>query len=165
MGSSPRSYLFTSAKGRSGVHTAPKNGKKNYPICDAPLSRSARRSFARRHRNCASTTVLVCEQKPCPVWFSWRLKSYPVLCEHGLKFLNNQLYNSINVFCSPCAELFFIHLLIVSMEPVTEPVMSLVRILRLVHYIQLSFLANLTVFWDVRTFIWISFSRWWYKFK
>ena len=66
-GSSPRSYLFTSAKGRSGVHTAPKNGKKNYPICDAPLSRSARRSFARRHRNCASTTVLVCEQKPCPV--------------------------------------------------------------------------------------------------
>ena len=41
--------------------------KKNYPICDAPLSRSARRSFARRHRNCASTTVLVCEQKPCPV--------------------------------------------------------------------------------------------------
>ena len=118
MGSSPRSYIFTSAKGRLGVHTAPKNGKKNYPICDAPLSRSARRSFARRHRNCASTTVLVCEQKPCPVWFSWRLKSYPVLCEHGLKFLNNQLYNSINVFCSPCAELFFIHLLIVSMEPV-----------------------------------------------
>ena len=44
-----------------------KERQKNYPICDAPLSRSARRSFARRHRNCASTTVLVCEQKPCPV--------------------------------------------------------------------------------------------------
>ena len=36
---------------------------RTYPICDAPLSRSARRSF--RHRNHAATTTLVCEEKPC----------------------------------------------------------------------------------------------------
>ena len=26
----------------------------------------------------------VCEQKPNPIWFSWRRKSYPVYCEHSL---------------------------------------------------------------------------------
>ena len=62
VGSSPRSYLFTSATGRIGVW------RKIHSICNAPRSRSARRSFApsqksRRH------TVFVCERKPFPVWF------------------------------------------------------------------------------------------------
>ena len=40
MGSSPHSYLFTSVTGRIGVHCT-KVWHKTYPICDAPLSRSA----------------------------------------------------------------------------------------------------------------------------
>ena len=40
MGSSPRSYVFTSLTGRIGVHCT-KVWHKTYPICDAPLSRSA----------------------------------------------------------------------------------------------------------------------------
>ena len=40
MGSSPHSYLFTSVTGRIGVHCT-KVWLKTYPICDAPLSRSA----------------------------------------------------------------------------------------------------------------------------
>ena len=48
-----------------------------HPICNSPLYRSARRSFAplqilRRKE----ISVLMCEQKPCPVWFSRRRKSY-----------------------------------------------------------------------------------------
>ena len=31
-----------------------------------------------RHRNRSATTLLVSEQKPCPVRFSWRRESYPV---------------------------------------------------------------------------------------
>ena len=31
-----------------------------------------------RHRNRSATIVLVCEQKPCPVRFSWRRESFPV---------------------------------------------------------------------------------------
>ena len=30
-------------------------------------------------------TVLVCEQMPYPVWFSWRRKSFPEYCEYSLK--------------------------------------------------------------------------------
>ena len=30
------------------------------------------------YRNCAENTVLICEQKPYPVWFSYRLKTFPV---------------------------------------------------------------------------------------
>ena len=40
VGSSPRSYVFTSVTGRIGVHCT-KVWHKTYPICDAPLSRSA----------------------------------------------------------------------------------------------------------------------------
>ena len=40
VGSSPHSYLFTSVTGRIGVHCT-KVWHKTYPICDAPLSRSA----------------------------------------------------------------------------------------------------------------------------
>ena len=32
----------------------------------------------------AEIMVLMCEQKPHPVWFSCRRKSYPVQCEHNL---------------------------------------------------------------------------------
>ena len=38
-----------------------------------------------RHRNRAEITVLMSEQKPYPVWFPRRRKSYPLFCEHGLK--------------------------------------------------------------------------------
>ena len=31
-----------------------------------------------RHRSRSATIVLVCEQKPCPVRFSWRRESFPV---------------------------------------------------------------------------------------
>ena len=30
-------------------------------------------------------TVLVCEQMPYPVWFSWRRKSFLEYCEYSLK--------------------------------------------------------------------------------
>ena len=51
------------------------------PIRCAALHFRDRRGVASlRHRNRATTTVLVCEQKPCAstVWFSWRRKNYLV---------------------------------------------------------------------------------------
>ena len=48
---------------------------RSYPTCDAPLSRSARRSFA-PCRNRSKITVLKCEQKLYTVWFVCRRKSY-----------------------------------------------------------------------------------------
>ena len=57
--------------GRIGVHIAPKWGTK--PIRYVTLHlRDRRGATSLRHRNHAATTVLVCEQKPHPVWFSWR---------------------------------------------------------------------------------------------
>ena len=48
------------------------------------FKRSARRSLA-RYRNRAEISVLICEQKPYPLWFlCWR-KSYSVLCKHNLR--------------------------------------------------------------------------------
>ena len=35
-------------------------------------------------RNGVEITVLMCEQKPDPIWFSCRHKTYSVLCEHNL---------------------------------------------------------------------------------
>ena len=70
-GSSPRSYLFISATGRIGVHTAPKCGTK--PLRYVMLhfwDRRGATSLGRRNR--AATTVLTCEQKPYRVWISWR---------------------------------------------------------------------------------------------
>ena len=76
-GSSPHSYLFTSATGRIGVHTTPKYGTK--PIRYVTLYFRDRLGAASLcHRNCASTSVPVCEQKPYAVWFSWRRKSCAV---------------------------------------------------------------------------------------
>jgi len=47
--------------------------------------RDQRGTASIRHRNRAATTVLMCEQKPHPVWFSWRCKTYPVKCEHNIR--------------------------------------------------------------------------------
>ena len=48
------------------------------------FKRSARCSFA-RYRNRAEISVLIYEQKPYPLWFLCRRKSYPVLCKHSLR--------------------------------------------------------------------------------
>ena len=77
VGSSPRSYLFTSAKVRM-VFT-PKYDTK--PVRYVTLLRDRRGAVSLRHRNRAEITVLVCEQKTYPVWLSWRRKSNPVWCE------------------------------------------------------------------------------------
>ena len=53
-----------------------------YPMTLHFINRQAAASL--RHRNRAATTVLVCEQKPYSVWFSWRFKRYSVYCEHNL---------------------------------------------------------------------------------
>ena len=77
VGSSPRCYLFTSATGRIGVHTAPKCDTK--PIRYMTLHFPDRLgTTSLRHRSLTVNTVLVCEQKPYLVWFSWRRKRYPV---------------------------------------------------------------------------------------
>ena len=57
-GSSPRSYLFTSATGRIGVHTTAKYGTK--PIRYVTL-------YFRDRLGAASPSVPVCEQKPYTV--------------------------------------------------------------------------------------------------
>ena len=46
-----------------------------HPICNSPLCSFAPLQKSRRKE----ITVLMCEQKPYPVWFSRRRKSYPVL--------------------------------------------------------------------------------------
>ena len=75
--------LFTSATGRIGVYFAPKYGTK--PIRYVNLHFRDRQDAASlRYRNRATTTVFACEQKPSPVWFSWRRKSCPVLREYSL---------------------------------------------------------------------------------
>ena len=78
-GSRILSRLFTSATGRIGVHTAPKCDIK--PIRYVTLRLRDRLGAASlRHRSLTATTVLLCEQKPYPVWFSWRRKLCPVQC-------------------------------------------------------------------------------------
>ena len=47
--------------------------------------RDRRGATSLRYRNRAEITVLMCEQKPYPVWFSYRRKIYPVYCEHSLR--------------------------------------------------------------------------------
>ena len=73
--SSPRSHLFTPVilpwqSEHLSVHTAPKWWHWIYLICDVPLLRSVLRSSIR-----AVITVLMCEQRPYPVWFSRLRKS------------------------------------------------------------------------------------------
>lgn len=74
----------TSSTVRVGVHTSPLYDSK--PIWYLTLHFQDRRGEAfLRHRNRAATTILVCEQRPYRIWFSWRRQSYPVKCEHSLK--------------------------------------------------------------------------------
>ena len=47
--------------------------RNTYRICGSPLWRAARCSFA-CYRNRDEITILVCEQKPYPLWFSCRHK-------------------------------------------------------------------------------------------
>ena len=45
---------------------------RTYPICNAPLLRSVQLCY----RNHDEITILMCEQKPCMVWFLCKCKSY-----------------------------------------------------------------------------------------
>ena len=55
------------------------NGVNSSPICDSPL-RDRRGASSFRYRNRAKIIVLMCVQKPYPVWLSFRRmrKTYPV---------------------------------------------------------------------------------------
>ena len=61
--SNPRFYLFSSATGGIGVHTAPKYGTKSIRYVILHF-RDRRGAASLRRRNRAATTVLVCEQTP-----------------------------------------------------------------------------------------------------
>ena len=57
------------------------------------IQRSLLRSFSPiRYRNRAQITVLMCEQKPYPVWFSCMRKTYLVECEHSLRLFSWQVH-------------------------------------------------------------------------
>ena len=79
--SSLLSYLFTLAKVRIPALHRTIVWHKSYPIC--------RRSTFEidRAQLCAEIPVGVCKRKPYPVWFSYRRKRYPVLCEHSRQLL------------------------------------------------------------------------------
>ena len=79
--SSLLSYLFTLAKVRIPALHRTIVWHKSYPIC--------RRSTFEIDRGqlCAEIPVGVCKRKPYPVWFSYRRKRYPVLCEHSRQLL------------------------------------------------------------------------------
>ena len=65
-----------------------------YPICDFPL-RGRRGTGLFRYRNRTEITVLMCEEKLYPLWFSCRRKSYPVLCEHFFVLrANNSMFSA-----------------------------------------------------------------------
>ena len=80
-----RSFLFISAAGRTGVHTAPKYGSNPIRYVTPHFRDWRGTASLLRLRNRAATTVFVGEQKPYPVSFSWRRKSYLVLYEHSIK--------------------------------------------------------------------------------
>ena len=60
VGSSPRFYLFISATGRIGVHTAPKCGTKRIRYVMLHF-RDRRDAASLRHRNRAASNVVTCE--------------------------------------------------------------------------------------------------------
>ena len=83
MDSSSLSYLFTSVQ--IPADTTPKCGTE-------PSIRYVKLHFQNwhvvdslRYRNRAKNTILMCEQKPYPQWFSCRRKGYSVKCEDSLK--------------------------------------------------------------------------------
>ena len=75
-----RSCLWTNSPSRRIFEVAQKLSSIVWtPIRYVTLHFRDRRGAASlRHGNRAATTVLVCEQKPYSVWFSWRRKSYQV---------------------------------------------------------------------------------------
>ena len=86
-GSSPLSYLFTFATVRIPVHaTAPECGIDSIRYVTLHF-RDRRCTASLRYRNRAEITVLVCEQKPYPVLFSCRRKSYLGYWEQSLSWL------------------------------------------------------------------------------
>ena len=82
-GSSLCSYLFPSGTVWIGVHMTPNYGTEPiwyvilhfWDLCSAA---------SLDHRNHAEITILMCEQKPYPVQFSCRRKSYLLWCEYSL---------------------------------------------------------------------------------
>ena len=81
---SPSSLLKLPIYFRDGPNRCLHGTKEWYKtnlLRDASLSRSVRRGAAQLHsvtEIARATTVLVCKQKPYPVWFSWQRKSYPI---------------------------------------------------------------------------------------
>ena len=79
--SSPLSYLFTFAKvWIPGLHRTIV-WHRSYSICRRSTFQMDRAQLR------AEIPVGVCELKPYPVWFSYRRKRYPVLCEHSRQLL------------------------------------------------------------------------------
>ena len=69
---------------RADTESYPVLSVNTYPLCDSPLfSRDRRGAASVRYRDRAKITVLMCEQKHYPVWFSCQRKSYMVLCQHS----------------------------------------------------------------------------------
>ena len=80
--SSPLSYLFTLAKVRIPVYTAPYIvWHRSYSICRRSTFEVDRAQLR------AEIPVGVFELKPYPVWLSYRRKIYPMLCEHSRQLL------------------------------------------------------------------------------
>ena len=83
------------------VHTKTRNAIRfsmnTYPIqlCDSPPQRSGCMAQLRFVIAPKSPSVLICEQKPYPVRFSCRRKSYPVECEHSIKHQHNILHHTV----------------------------------------------------------------------
>ena len=80
LGSSPRSYLFTSVTVIITIHTTAKCGTE--PIWYVTL-------YFRDWRGAGVS--LTCEQKLYPIWFSCRCSSYPVWREHDLTMSETNL--------------------------------------------------------------------------
>ena len=73
----PSSYLFTSATVRIPVHAALECGTESIWYVTRHF-RDQHVAASVRYRNRAEITVLICEQKPYPTWFSCRRKSHPI---------------------------------------------------------------------------------------
>ena len=71
------SYSFTSATVRIPVYTATKSGTGTNPMGDDSLLRTTWRSFAPLQKP-PRNQHFMCEQKPYPMWFACRPKSYPL---------------------------------------------------------------------------------------
>lgn len=75
---------------------------RTYKICDVPLSRSAWRGLAPLQKLCWNHCSSMCEQKPYPIWFSCRHKTYSVSCKHNLNWQLCCRYNSTDFTSFHC---------------------------------------------------------------